>query len=86
MARLLAHQCHEIATHPTFRPMYSDVCPTFILPPEKRQAKPPERFLPGETTGGKKRKQAAPKKENPNKDKKKKSGQPKTEPKTKSKV
>eukprot|EP00956_Cyclotella_meneghiniana_P017956 scaffold29650_cov44-Cyclotella_meneghiniana.AAC.1 len=85
MARLLAYQCHEIATHPTFRPMYSDVCPTFICPPEKRQAKPPEFFKPGETTGGKKRKTAA-KKENPNKDKKKKSGPHETESKSKSKA
>eukprot|EP00956_Cyclotella_meneghiniana_P015089 scaffold22873_cov44-Cyclotella_meneghiniana.AAC.1 len=73
MARLLAHQCHEIATHPTFRPMYSDVCPTFICPPEKRHAKPPEFFKPDETIGGKKRKQATAKKEKPVKDKKRKS-------------
>ena len=61
IARVLAHQCHEIATHPTFRPMYSDVCPTFICPPEKRKVQPPQYFKPSDddtsSKNGKKRKQ-----------------------------
>eukprot|EP00956_Cyclotella_meneghiniana_P031290 scaffold81748_cov63-Cyclotella_meneghiniana.AAC.3 len=41
IARSIAYQCREIASDPTFRPMLSDVVPTFILP-DKRKRKPTE--------------------------------------------
>ena len=97
MARVLAHQCHEIATHPTFRPMYSDVCPTFICPPEKRKVQPPQYFKPSDddtsSKNGKKRKQPTTskmvkvakeaKKEKVLKEKKKKSQPPQSKQKSK---
>lgn len=63
-------QCQEIASDPTYRPMYSDISPTFICS-DKRDAKPTKFCNPcDDPPAKKKRKQAAPKKD---KDKKKKS-------------
>eukprot|EP00956_Cyclotella_meneghiniana_P020517 scaffold36341_cov43-Cyclotella_meneghiniana.AAC.3 len=85
MARVLAHQCHEIATHPTFRPMYSDVCPTFICPPEKRKVPPPQYFKPSDDDTSSKNGKNEAKKEKVVKEKKKKSQPPQAKQKTKAK-
>ena len=49
IARSLAYQCREIASDPTFRPMLSDVVPTFILP-DKRNRKPTDFYKIGDET------------------------------------
>lgn len=61
-ARLLVMQCQEVASHPTFRPYYSDVSPTFICL-DKRETKPPSFYNPCESKPAKKCKPAVPKKE-----------------------
>ena len=62
IARVIAMQCQELASHPTFRPMFSDVSPTFICS-DKRDSKRPKFYNPCENDGTRKRKPSTIKKE-----------------------
>ena len=83
IARVIAMQCQEIASHPTFRPMFSEVSPTFIcLCLDKRDSKRPKFYNPCEAAATKKRKSTDIKKEKEKKTKHDKSGKVEKDKKT----
>ena len=73
IARVIAMQCQEIASHPLFRPMFSDVSPTFICL-DKRDSKHTKFYNPCEAAATKKGKSVTIKQEKDRKTKHDKSG------------